>query len=182
MQRPHRSALGAALLSLGLAACGGPKAVRPAAALPDSLRAPAGQLMTLKTHARGVQIYACRAAKEDVTRYEWTLLGPEATLTDQVGNKVARHYAGPTWEASDGSKVAGEVVARVESPRPRTIPWLLLKASTNSDRGRFAAVRSIQRLNTVGGAAPTSCTAAQLEQELRVNYSADYLFYVGAGA
>jgi hypothetical protein len=37
---------------------------------------------------------------------------------------------------------------------------------------------SIQRLNTKGGKAPASgCDAAHAGQEVRVPYSADYLFY-----
>jgi len=91
---------------------------------------------------------------------------------------MAKHYAGPTWEADDGSKVIGEVVARSDSPKPDSIPWLLLRAKTTSGSGLFSGVLSIQRLDTVGGSAPAKgCLQPQSGQELRVSYTANYLFY-----
>ena len=170
----------AAAVALFCVACSDTKNVA-SDVVPASLRAPASQLMTLKARASGVQIYECRASKGDPSQYLWLLKAPDATLIDEAGRKVAKHYAGPTWEASDGSTVIGEVVARESSPDPKSIPWLLLKATSTTGRGQFSAVRSIQRLNTSGGAAPTSCTAKQAGRELRVKYSADYYFYVGSG-
>ncbi len=149
--------------------------------VPVSLHAPADQLMTLKAHATGAQVYECRQS-DDLTRYVWVLKAPDATLVDEAGRRVAKHYAGPTWEASDGSTVVGEVVARESSPDPKAIPWLLLKATTKTGHGQFSSVKSIQRLHTVGGLAPPACTAKQAGRELRVKYSADYYFYVGAGS
>jgi len=70
------------------------------------------------------------------------------------------------------------VAARSNSPEPNAIPWLLLNAKTASTTGMFAGIKSIQRLHTAGGAAPAGgCSPAQSGQELRVTYSADYLFY-----
>jgi len=44
--------------------------------------------------------------------------------------------------------------------------------------GVLSPVTSIQRVNTKGGKAPaTGCDAASANKELRVPYSADYLFY-----
>ena len=62
------------------------------------------------------------------------------------------YYAGPTWEASDGSKVVGVVKAKVDAPDPRSIPWLLLETHGTGKAGMFAKVTSIQRVATVGGA------------------------------
>jgi hypothetical protein len=170
--------LGAAAVGL-LAACAGSGAFRTDD-IPDALRAPAEQLLTQQLHAKGVQIYQCKSSKEDATRFEWSLLAPEAVLMDKTGKKVAKHYAGPTWEADDGSQVVGQVVSRADSPGGGSIPWLLLRAKSNSGRGRFASVASIQRLHTMGGNAPPACSASQVDQQLRVPYSADYYFYVGA--
>lgn len=150
--------------------------------VPASLRAPSSQLMTLKAHATGAQVYQCRPAKNDPSSYLWELKAPDATLVDEAGRKVAKHYAGPTWEASDGSSVVAEVVAREPSPDPNAIAWLLLKATSTSGHGQFSTVKFIQRLHTVGGVAPAACTAKQAGRELRVKYSADYYFYVGSGS
>ena len=163
--------------------CGGCSSTKeaPPEVVPNSLRAPASQLMTLKAHATGAQVYECRQSKDDPSAYRWALKAPDATLVDEAGRKVAKHYAGPTWEANDGSTVVGEVVAREPSPDPTAIPWLLLEATTTTGRGQFSSVKSIQRLRTVGGAAPEACTAKQAGSELRVKYTADYYFYVGSG-
>ncbi len=176
--RYARGFLGAAAAVL-LAACAGSGAVKTDD-VPEALRAPPEQLLTQQLHAKGVQIYQCKPSKEDATRFEWSLLAPEAVLVDKTGKKVAKHYAGPTWEAEDGSQVIGQVMARADSPAGDSIPWLLLRAKSNSGRGRFAAVSFIQRLHTVGGNAPPACSAPQADRQLRVPYSADYFFYVGA--
>jgi hypothetical protein len=146
--------------------------------LPLPLRVTESQVLKQKLHANGVQIYLCRPLPSDAARFEWSFKQPEATLFNKQGSNIGKHYAGPTWEANDGSKVTGEVVARSNATGADAIPWLLLNAKTTSGTGIFAAVKSIQRLNTVGGAAPAAgCGAAQAGQELRVSYTADYLFY-----
>jgi hypothetical protein len=146
--------------------------------IPAPLRVPASSELTLRAHAAGVQIYGCRADKDDAARVAWQLKGPEADLSDH-GNKIGKHYAGPTWEAMDGSKVTGEVVARADSPDLNAVPWLLLSAKSTSGNGVFGHVRSIQRLRTIGGSAPSvGCDQASVGSELRVAYSAEYWFYV----
>lgn len=177
-QRYARRFLGAAGMGF-LAACASSGAFRTDD-IPDALRAPAAQLLTQQLRAKGVQIYQCKPSKEDATRFEWSLVAPEAVLMDKTGKKVAKHYAGPTWEAYDGSQVVGQLVARANSPGGDSIPWLLLRAQSNSGRGHFGSVASIQRLHTAGGNAPPACSASQADQQLRVPYSADYFFYVGA--
>jgi len=146
--------------------------------IPASLRVPDGAVLMRQTHGVGAQIYRCRSDKDDSAKFAWVLQEPEAELQDRSGNKLGKHYAGPTWEATDGSKVTGEVLARANSPDPSAIPWLLLKEKTTSGPGLFAGVRFIQRLHTVGGNAPlTGCDAGAADQVRRVSYSADYWFY-----
>ncbi len=146
--------------------------------IPAPLHVPANAVLTLRTHGAGAQVYLCRADRDDAARVEWQLKKPEADLFDH-GNKIGRHYAGPTWEATDGSKVTGEVVARVDSPDPNAVAWLLLSAKSTSGNGVFGHVRFIQRLRTVGGNAPSvGCDQASIGSELRVAYSAEYWFYV----
>jgi Protein of unknown function (DUF3455) len=147
-------------------------------AVPKTLEAPSAQVLTISARGVGVQIYECTAGKEDSMRYSWTLKAPEAELRDKSGRKLGKHYAGPTWEANDGSKVVGDVVARDNGPDGAAIPWLLLRAKSTSGTGVFSAILSVQRLHTGGGKAPGSgCDQTQSGKEARVPYTADYYFY-----
>jgi hypothetical protein len=160
-----------------LAACAGTQPPRPAA-VPENLRVPDGQPLLLRASARGAQIYTCKAKATDPAAFEWVLKEPDAELFDQSGAKIGRHYAGPTWESSDGSRVVGEVMQR--SPVPGAIPWLLLRAKSNEGAGVLASVKYIQRLDTAFGVAPPAgCDASHAGAEARVDYSANYDFYGG---
>lgn len=151
-------------------------------AVPENLQVPATQTISLETQATGVQIYECTAGKTDPTRFEWLFKAPEAELFDGAGKKIGKHYAGPTWESSDGSKVIGEVKARNDGPDANAIPWLLLSAKSTSGNGVFSHTQSIQRLHTAGGKAPAeACNQAQVGKEARVAYKAAYYFYVASG-
>ncbi|MGO9512293.1 MAG: DUF3455 domain-containing protein [Steroidobacteraceae bacterium] len=146
--------------------------------VPEALRVPGNEVVSLELHGVGVQIYECQASQDGQTRFTWVFKSPAADLLDQTGNTVGRHYAGPTWEANDGSKVIGEIVARDEGPDAGAIPWLLLRATSNMGKGVFARAQFIQRLHTVGGKAPaTDCDATQAGRRIRVAYAADYYFY-----
>jgi hypothetical protein len=132
----------------------------------------------LKAQGQGVQIYTCGAKAGDRNQFEWVFKAPEADLVGDTGEKMGRHYAGPTWEANDGSKVVGEVLERADAPRPGAVPWLLLKAKSNQGDGTFKSVTYIQRVNTEGGSAPKEgCDARHGGAEVRVNYKATYYFY-----
>jgi hypothetical protein len=70
------------------------------------------------------------------------------------------------------------VKARDAGPDPSAIPWLLLSAKSNSGAGVFSQVKSIQRLQTVGGKAPSApCGQDNTKQVVRVPYKATYYFY-----
>ena len=147
--------------------------------VPENLRTPATEVLSLETQATGVQIYECNASKDVPTRFEWVFKAPEADLFDEAGNKIGKHYAGPTWESNDGSKVVGEVKAQDTGPDSGAIPWLLLSAKSTSGTGAFSQTKSIQRIHTVGGKAPTEpCSQAQAGKVARVGYKATYYFYV----
>jgi hypothetical protein len=161
-----------AALSAVLAAC----ATTPPT--PEPLRVPDTQRLIVQLHATGVQIYQCQPGKKDPALFEWSFKQPEAALFTKTGQSAGKHYGGPSWEANDGSKVTGEVIAHSDSPKSDSVPWLLLRAKTNSGSGLFSGVLSIQRLNTAGGNAPAKeCSPDQSGQMLRVPYTADYLFY-----
>jgi hypothetical protein len=126
----------------------------------------------------GVQIYTCAESKDKKNTFEWTLKAPEAALTEDSGRALGKHYAGPTWEAPDGSKVVGALKAKVDAPDASAIPWLLLEAKSNEGQGLFANVGWVQRIATVGGKAPSSgCDQAHAGAESRVDYHANYYFY-----
>ena len=146
--------------------------------VPDLLNVPQDQLLSFALRGVGVQIYACKAVDKDPGKFDWAFIAPEAALLDHGGNRVGKHYVGPTWEANDGSKVVGEVLAKDNGPDPDAIPWLLLRAITNTGTGVFSRITSVQRLNTAGGKAPTdACTQAKGGIEIRIPYTADYYFY-----
>jgi len=142
---------------------------------PPQLQPPANEQLLLQVHAKGDQIYAC---KSDAAQFTWTLKAPDAQLFDKDGKPFGKHFVGPSWEANDGSRVTGKAVANAPSPDADSIPWLLVNVITHDGSGVLSRATTIQRLNTKGGKAPaTGCDASHLGQELRVPYSADYLFY-----
>ena len=144
----------------------------------DIIRVPDGQTVVLKALGKGVQIYACKATAADPGKFEWSFKEPEADLTNKKGKKIGKHYGGPTWEASDGSRVVGEVLKKADAPRTGAVPWLLLKAKTNEGNGTFARVTYIQRVDTDGGVAPSAgCDQAHINTEARIDYEANYYFY-----
>ena len=167
------------LLAASLTASG--CANRPIAApseVPATLRPPAGQAVFLEAFATGVQIYECTSKPDEPSTYGWVLRGPEAALVDRSGRSLGKHYAGPTWESNDGSSVTGEVKARDPGPNPSAIPRLLLSAKATAGAGVFNATKSIQRVQTVGGVAPSApCSAINSKQVMRVPYTATYYFY-----
>jgi hypothetical protein len=146
--------------------------------VPEALMVSPAEEATAAMSAKGVQIYQCKPAAEDATKLAWSFVAPEAVLYGSEENEVGRHYAGPTWEANDGSKVVGEVKARADAPSGDAIPWLLLTAKSTEGTGVFANVTSIQRVETAGGQAPQDgCDQAHQDEEVRVPYTAVYFFY-----
>src|SRR4051794_6342677 len=97
------------LFLVGLLAACAALTARPGAAgekapaLPKALALPEGYREVQRAEAEGVQIY--KAERDPAGGLKWAHQAPLASLHD--GNKkVGIHYAGPAWEALDGSKVA----------------------------------------------------------------------------
>ena len=145
--------------------------------VPESLKAPAGELVILAAHATGVQIYVCQAETEEKTA--WVLKAPEAELTDATGKTIVHHSAGPSWKHVDGSEVTGKLVAKQDAPKSGAIPWLLLSAASHRGEGILTRVTTIQRIFTDGGLPPKAgdCNSSAKGKESRSAYSADYYFY-----
>jgi hypothetical protein len=143
--------------------------------MPEQLQPPAGEQLLLQMHGKGDQVYIC---KSEASQFAWTLKAPDAQLFDKDGKLFGKHFAGPSWEANDGSRVIGKAIANSPSPDVNSIPWLLVTILSHDGSGVLSRVTTIQRLNTKGGKAPESgCDASHVSQEVRVSYSADYRFY-----
>ena len=152
-------------------------AMPPAAEPVPGPLVPAGEAPRLQLAARGVQIYECR--RVDGVQPAWVFIAPEASLFDDRGRPVGSHGAGPSWQASDGSRIIGTVVAKVVArDADDAIPWLLLHTRTSGGSGRLAGITSVQRIRTHGGTAPAeSCNEATVGRVARVPYTADYIFF-----
>jgi hypothetical protein len=148
--------------------------------VPDALKPGAGEKLVRVVPARGDQIYECRERKDQPAdqpvAYDWAFVAPAAELFDDDGKQIGKHYAGPSWEAADGSKIVGKVKQLSAAPAARAIPWLLLEAKSAGKEGTFSRVTSIQRVATVGGVAPAG-GCAQAGTQARVPYTADYYFF-----
>jgi Protein of unknown function (DUF3455) len=147
---------------------------QPASNVPANL-VPDGETARFTYAAVGVQIYECKLVDGKAA---WAFVAPEADLFDATGRLVGKHYAGPSWESLDGSKIVGALKARADATRPGAIPHLLVTTKAEARAGVFANVTSLQRINTMGGIAPTlPCTNADIGKQARVYYSADYRYF-----
>ena len=166
-------------LAIFLAGCEpGSSGKLSAPSVSDNLKVPPTDTLAFSATAKGVQIYQCRAKKDNANQHEWVLKAPEADLFDVRGKKIAHHYGGPAWASNDGSKVTGDVKGSEPSTDSNAIPLLLLTAKTHEGRGIFSRVNSIQRLETRGGKAPSGgCDQSAMGNQLQVPYTAVYYFY-----
>jgi uncharacterized protein DUF3455 len=134
------------------------------------LQAPEGNKLAFHAYAEGVQIYTWNGTS-------WTFVAPEATLYADAGyhGVIGAHFVGPTWESVSGSEVVGTRLSSAMAD-PDAIPWLLLQAKSTDGPGIFGKVTYIQRVNTVGGLAPTD-PGDYVGQVVMVPYTAEYYFY-----
>jgi len=142
-----------------------------AAEVPDAIAVP-GEIMVATVNAVGAQVYECKL--DTAGNLVWQFREPIATLFVE-GKTVGRHYAGPSWEATDGSVVSGKVAGRAPGATPNDIPLLKLDVAARRGQGQLANVTTIQRINTRGGVADGMCESRGAF--LSVPYTADYAFY-----
>ncbi len=147
-------------------------------ALPEAVRVPAGQKVTMETVGVGEITYECRAKVGGPMQFEWFFVGPEAPLMARAGQKVGRYFGPPaTWQANDGSAVTGTQVA-VAPAGAGNIPLQLVRANPATGQGAMNGVGYIQRLATKGGVPPAMpCGSANLGKREVVKYQADYIFW-----
>jgi Protein of unknown function (DUF3455) len=152
------------IVTAAVDANGAPAQVPPAIAAP-------GETKVATFHGEGAQIYECRGDSDG--RLTWVFREPIATLL--LDNKtVGHHYAGPTWEDTDGSAVTGTVVGDAPGATAKDIPWLKLDVASRHGNGLLADVITVQRINTHGGVMRGVCHQAGAFRS--VLYSADYVF------
>jgi len=175
---------------------------------PDTIAVPAGNSPYLVGHAFGSQGYTCLPTSTGGTAWNPTAR-PEATLfADHLGQfQIITHFqsinANPkpgvtvprsgnaTWQGSlDSSRVWAVKVSGIDAgtdpascPNTGSIQCLKLQSVGNAKGptggGLLARTTFIQRLNTAGGAVPTStCAVGQTEL---VPYTADYFFFRADG-
>lgn len=161
--------------------------------VPDAIQVPPEFTPYLAAHAIGTQGYVCVAVN---AVFSWTHFGPQATLFDEQSQQILTHFLSPTpysqllnptWQHSRDSSTVWAQVSRSSSDpsfvEPGAIPWLLLEAVVVGDGptwgDKLTATRLIQRLNTVGGMAPsTGCAGpGDIKKRALVPYEADYFFY-----
>ena len=177
-----------ACLAVGAAVTARAEQVTPPA-VPANLEVPAGNKPFRMAHAVGTQNYICL-----VPGQAWTFAGPQATLFDDDVDQTLTHFLSPNpdeggvaraaWQHSkDTSSVWAMAIQSSTDPgfvTPGAIPWLLLRAvgATAGPNGgeRMVPTTFIQRVNTVGGSAP-SPTCSQLGARAFVTYETDYVFY-----
>ncbi len=125
----------------------------------------------LVVQATGAQIYECKADANGAT--SWTFREPVATLV-RGGETVGRHYAGPTWELSDGEAVQAKQSATAPGATSNDVALLKLDVVNHRGSGILQSAKFVLRLNTSGGVLKGECPKAG---ELRAAaYSADYTF------
>jgi hypothetical protein len=139
-------------------------------AIPDALAA-AGTVPVLTAHAKGQQVYECKAGADG--KLAWTFREPAAKLIAD-GKIVGKHYAGPSWKLNDGSAVVGKGVANAPGKSANDIAWLKLEVTTHRGSGALGDVTTVQRINTVGGKLDGACE--RTGNTRAVPYTADYVF------
>jgi len=165
--------------------------------VPGKLQVEEGNEAFLIGHAFGSQDYVCAASGSGVA---FVLTTPEAVLFDNPARRVINHFFSPnpieggtiraTWQSTRNSSVfwgkldkAATFDTDPDFVARDAIAWLLLsragvlEGSGNGDD--LAAATFVQRVNTVGGLAPSiGCNSPEdIRKTALVPYEADYVFY-----
>jgi len=146
---------------------------RPSLGLFSRIKAPSEVEPVFALAATGVQIFRCEPDKDG---YHWVFRLPEAELRDGRGQVVAHHGANYSFEHVDGSRLIGTIVGYDSAPGGDAVHWLLLRTQSYG-AGEFEKVTYVQRVDTSGGIPPEQCSADQVNEILRVPFSAKFVFY-----
>ena len=133
-------------------------------------------------HAEGAQVYECKPvagqSQSGIRALTWQFREPIAALI-RDGKSIGRHYAGPSWELTDGSVVTGKVIASTPGATSNDIPSLELEVVHQRGSGILSAATAVQRINTKGGVTWGACESAGDYRSMP--YSADYVFLRKSG-
>lgn len=165
--------------------------------VPANIEVPSGNHVYLLGRGVGTQNYVCAPTKS-IGRVAWTLFTPQATLFDDAGGQLTAHFFSPnpvegntvvraTWrDSQDSSTVWARANASSSDPafvNSNAIAWVLLEA-VGTEAGptggaNLTRTTFIQRLNTVGGLAPsTGCDVpTDVGNKAFMPYTADYFFF-----
>ena len=165
---------------------------------PANLTVPVGNEVFMLGRATGTQNYMCLPSS---TGIRWVFLAPQATLHvpifGDLQQQLTTHFLSPnpdekgaaraTWQHSfDSSQVWARAIASSADANfvaPNSIPWLLLEVvgSEAGPSGGSLLTRTtyVQRLNTLGGVAPSAgCSqSGEVGALAMVPYTTDYFFY-----
>ncbi|MGN8118622.1 DUF3455 domain-containing protein [Labrys sp. 22185] len=168
-----------AFVAAAMVLAGATQAAKAAEAVPAALQPPAGYTLAFTAKARGLQVYTSTA--EAGAAPKWVLEAPVAELAAKPG--AVHHYAGPSWEATDGSKIVRDkdtaVVTVPAKKASADIPWLLVKVTADPAAGVLDKIGYVQRIATHGGVAPTA-PPVRTGTKVGVPYTATYAFYAKA--
>ncbi len=151
----------------------GPTATPPELGYFSHIKTPDTVEPVMRLQGRGVQVFRCEAHGSG---YSWVYRLPEAELVDGSGKPLVRHGANFSFEHGDGSRLLGTIVKYDDAPDPKDLRWLLLSTRSFGE-GALSGITFVQRVNTVGGMPPSRCDASQQSRLLRVDFSADFVFY-----
>ena len=166
--------------------------------VPGTLNPPDGSVAFLIGHAFGTQDYVC--APSATGGVAFVLTTPEAVLFDNPARRIINHFfsANPfesgmvraTWQSTrDASAFWGKLSASAtfasnpEFVAKDAIAWLGLSRAGVvgglEGGGILSTTTFVQRVNTVGGLAPTvGCSSPDdLGNTAFVPYQADYVFF-----
>ena len=139
----------------------------------SKIKVPDDREPVLKLAARGVQVFRCEQRDGQGV---WVFRQPDAELVDAAGKVVGRHGANFSFEHVDGSRLVATIAANDEAPKPTDLRWLLM-TTRSFGKGAFDGVTHVQRVDTAGGMPPSSCDGAQAGRVLRIDFTANFLFY-----
>ena len=166
--------------------------------VPPGLEIDEGNVPFLVGHGDGTQNYVCAPCDKTLANcplgVRFNLFTPQATLFDDDGSQLTTHFFSPnpaeggvirvTWEDSRDSSRAFAKLLKAVTVRLDSVDWLKLDVkNTGTLAGptgdRLTKTTFIQRVNTVGGVAPTTgCqTSDDLGHQAFIHYTADYVFY-----
>jgi hypothetical protein len=147
--------------------------------VPPRLQAGPAEVAAFSLRGEGVHVYECKPGFDG--RLTWVFSNPEVNFSDGA-TTVATQNQVNFWESTSDRSSVSTIVRASAAAGSDNLPWTLYAAQSNDTGGRFGGVTSVQRVNTVGGVAPsTGCSDTTAGTEVRVPFRADYYFYKRRG-